>query len=183
MFFCFFLIASSRFYFQGENMKLISLLTILILAAACGKDGGGSSASSSAKNGSCSLDGRAVACESIQGADGLGVDLLDSMVDVPVKIADSDITFLADKTATSQGRRISCKTSVKNGEVYRFALRGSKLLVMTATGSFEMDRLTDGSALLGTWSWKGYEEGGTHVIKTMSFLSDTRVILKTNCEL
>lgn len=163
-------------------MRFVSLIFILILSVACGKDGGGGSSSSS-KSGSCSLNGRSVACQSIQGADGLGVDLLDAMIDVPIKIQDAEITFLADKSAMSTGRRINCKTSVKNGEVYRFALRGSRLLLMTPSGSYEMDRLTDGSGIVGTWAWKGYEDQGTHVIRQMSFLSETRVIMRTNCEL
>ena len=113
-------------------MKLVSLLAILILSVSCGKDGGGSSGSSS-KSG-CELNGRAVQCEQINGADGLGVDLLETMVDAPYVLEGSEIKFTQDKTATSQGRRISCQTSVKNGEVYRYALRGDRLLVMTSSG-------------------------------------------------
>lgn len=162
-------------------MKLVSLLAILILSVSCGKDGGGSSSSS--KRGICELNGRAVQCEQINGADGLGVDLLETMVDVPVVIDGSEIRFTQDKTATSQGRRISCQTSVKNGEVYRFALRGDRLLIMTASGSYEMDKLSDGEGLIGTWKWKGYVDQGTHLIRQMSFLSNSRVILRTSCEL
>lgn len=163
-------------------MKLVSLLAILILSVSCGKDGGGSAGSSS-KHGVCELNGRAIQCEQINGADGLGVDLLETMVDVPVTIDGSEIKFTQDKTATSQGRRINCQTSVKNGEVYRFAQRGDSLLIMTASGSYEMTKLSDGAGLLGTWMWKGYVDSGTHIIKQMSFLSNTRVILRTSCEL
>lgn len=164
-------------------MKLVSLLAVLILTIACGKDGGSGGSSIGEKDGGCSLNGRAVACETIQGADGLGVDLLETMIDVPVKITDSEISFQSDKSSTEQGRRISCKTAVKNGEIYRIALRGNRLLVMTGNGTFEMDRLTDGSSLLGTWAWKGYEDNGAHIIRQMSFLSESRVIMRTNCEL
>jgi hypothetical protein len=170
------------FIFQGENMKLVSLIAILILTVACGKDGG-SKGSAATPSDSCNLNGRAVACQSIQGTDGQGVDLLESMIDVPVKISESEITFLADKSATSQGRRISCKTAVKNGEVYRFAVRGDTLLVMTSTGSYELNRHTDGTNVLGTWSGKTYMDEGTHLIRQMSFLSDSRVIITTYCEL
>jgi hypothetical protein len=180
--FYYFLIVSFQFFIQGENMKLVSLLAILILSVSCGKDGGGSAGSSS-KSGACELNGRAVQCEQINGADGLGVDLLETMIDAPVVIEGSEIKFMADKTATSQGRRISCQTSVKNGEIYRFALRGSGLLVMTASGSYEMEKLSDGVGLLGTYKWNGYVDQGTHVIRQMSFLSNSRVILRTSCEL
>lgn len=163
-------------------MRLFSLFVILILSASCGKDGGGSSSSQKGR-GVCDLNGRAVQCETIRGADGLGIDLLESMIDVPVKLQDSDMTFLAEKTATSTGRRITCKTSVKNGEVYRIALRGDRLLVMTGEGTFEMERLNDGAGINGAWAWKGYIDEGTHLIRQMTILNSNRVIMRTNCEL
>ena len=163
-------------------MRLVSLFAILTLLAACGKEsgGGGSSASS---GGGCNLNGRAVACESIRGADGQGVDLLESMVDAPIQVTDSSITFLADKSSSEQGRRISCPTSVRNGEVYSYALRGDVLLLTTATEQIEMHRLNDSTGLMGAWAWKGYVDDGTHMIRQMSFLSDKRVIMRTSCEL
>lgn len=163
-------------------MRLVSLLAILMIAASCGKDGG-SSSSSTKSRGVCDLNGRAVACESIQGADGQGIDLLESVIDVPVKIENADITFLADKSAMATGRRINCSTSVKNGEVYRFALRGERLLVMTGSGSYEMNRLSEGSGLTGAWVWKGYIDQGTHVIRNMTFIGNSRVVMRTQCEL
>jgi hypothetical protein len=105
------------------------------------------------------------------------------VIDVPVKIENADITFLADKSAQATGRRINCTTSVKNGEVYRFALRGDKLLVMTGSGSYEMTRLSDGDGIGGAWVWKGYVDQGTHVIKNMSILGNSRIVLRTQCEL
>jgi hypothetical protein len=162
-------------------MRLVSLCFVLLLYAACGQQGG--SGSSSSNDGRCNLNGRSVACESIRGADGQGIDLLDSMIDVPIKVQDAEITFMSDKVALAQGRRIDCRVAVKNGEVYRFAVRGDKLLVMTGEGSFEMERLNDGAGLLGTWFWKGYVDQGTHLIRQMTFLSTTRVIMKNVCEL
>lgn len=168
-------------------MRLVSLLVLLALSVSCGKDGGGSGGASSSStaqnNDSCDLNGRAVACESIRGADGQGIDLLESMIDVPVKITDADIQFLADKTSATEGRRISCQTQVKNGEIYRFALRGNTLVMMTGEGSYEMKRLNSGSGLVGTWIWKGYVEEGTHIIRQMTFLGSSRVIMRTSCEL
>lgn len=164
-------------------MRLVSLFAILMIAASCGKDGGGSSSSTTTKSGVCDLNGRAVACESIQGADGQGIDLLESVIDVPVKIENADITFLADKSAMATGRRINCSTSVKNGETYRFALRGERLLVMTGEGSYEMSRLSEGSGLSGAWVWKGYVDRGTHVIRNMTFIGNSRVVMRTQCEL
>lgn len=163
-------------------MKLVSLLFILVLSVACGQNGGGSS-SSSKSGSSCSLNGRSVACESIRGADGLGIDLLEAMVDVPVKVENSEITFLSDKSAVSNGRRIDCRVSVKNGEMYRFALRGSRLLLMTPEGSYEMTRLSDGEGLSGSWSWKGYVDDGMHLIRNVTFIGNNRMIMRNSCEL
>jgi hypothetical protein len=164
-------------------MRLVSLLFILILSASCGQESGEKSSSSPTKRGLCDLNGNSVDCQSITGADGQGIDLLESVIDVPVKIENADITFLADKSALSTGRRINCKTSVKNGEVYRFALRGEKLLIMTGAGNYEMERLSDGEGLTGAWVWKGYVDQGTHIIRSMTFLSNNRVVLRTSCEL
>lgn len=165
-------------------MRLVTLFAILILSVSCGKDGGGSSSSSTtSRRGLCDLNGSDVACETIQGADGEGIDLLESAIDVPVKIQGSDITFMSDKSSIATGRRINCKTAVKNGEVYRFALRGDKLLIMNSEGSYEMSRLSDGEGINGAWMWKGYIEQGTHVFKKLTIINDSRAILRTTCEL
>lgn len=166
-------------------MRLVSLFALLMLSVSCGQDGGGSSSSKVAQreDASCELNGRSVACGSIRGADGEGVDLLESLVDVPVRISNSDIQFLADKTSTAQGRRISCNTQVKNGELYRFALRGDKLIIMTNNGTYEMRRSNGGGDLTGSWVWDGYVDEGTHMIRYMTFIGNNRVIMRTTCEL
>lgn len=164
-------------------MRLVSLLAILILSISCGKDGGGGSSSSdSTRRGLCDLNGSAVSCESIQGADGQGIDLLETAIDVPIKIEGTDITFMADKSSVATGRRINCNTAVKKGEVYRFALRGDRLLVMTGEGSYEMQRISDGEGVNGAWTWKGYVEQGKHVIRNLTIIGN-RAILRTSCEL
>jgi len=166
-------------------MRFLSLLFTLILSVSCGQGGGGGGGGTSSQNndGSCTQDGRSVACETIRGADGQGIDLLDSMIEVPVKIQDTEMTFLSDKTALSQGRRIECRVGVKSGEIYRFAVRGQRLLLMTADGTIEMDRLNDGSGINGTWVWKGYVDNGAHIIRQMTVLNNSKVIMKTSCEL
>jgi hypothetical protein len=163
-------------------MRLIFLLTSLHLFVSCGQDITGSS-SRTPKDGYCDLNGTRVACETIQEGDGEGVDLLESVIEVPVKIDNSDITFLADKTDISVGRRINCKSSVKNGEVYRFALRDGKLLLMTGSGSYEMERLSDGEDINGAWMWRGYVDEGTHLIRSMTIVNNRLAILRTTCEL
>lgn len=191
-------------------MKLASLILILMLSVSCGNDSGSSGRSgggngngngSVSGNGSvteggiteeaqastdsalCNLNGREVACETMRGADGQGVDLLESMIDVPVKISGADIQFMADKTSTAQGRRISCDAKVKSGEIYRYALRGDTLILMTGEGSFEYNRLISGTGLTGAWKWKGYVDDGAYMIRQITFLGENRVVIRHNCEL
>lgn len=165
-------------------MRLLPLIFILSLVAACGKQSTTSSSSRQNQEDTCQLNGQAVECESIRGADGLGVDLLDTVIDVPVEISNSEITFLAPKSSFAEGRRISCKTQVQSGEVYRYSLEGNTLRLQTDGGSFNMKKLNDEkNGISGTWAWKGYVDQGTHVIKTISFIGTNRAILKTHCEL
>ena len=171
-------------------MKLASLIFIVMLSVSCGKDGGSSGGGGGAKESQtsaestlCNLNGREVACESMRGADGQGVDLLESMIDVPVKISGADIQFMADKTSSAQGRRISCVAKVKAGEIYRYALRGDSLILMTGEGSFEYKRLNSGTGLIGAWKWKGYVDDGAHMMRQITFLGENRVVIRHNCEL
>jgi hypothetical protein len=163
-------------------MRILGSLFLLLILSACGNDGGSGSKSKQADNG-CNLNGSVVPCQSIRGADGLGVDLLETMIDVPAKVQDTEVTFLADKSSMATGRRITCKTVVKNGEVYRIAVRGDSLLVITGEGSYEMSRLNGEGGHHGTWVWKGYVEEGTHIIRQLTFIGNSRVILRTTCEL
>ena len=162
-------------------MRLVVLFVALALSVSCGKDGGNKSSLTEA-NGICSENDRSAGCL-IQGADGLGVDLLEAMIDVPVKIQDTQVTFLADRSSVSTGRRINCKTAVRNGEVYQVTLSGDRLLVVSSDGSYEFDRFNNSTGIDGTWVWKGYGDDGTHMIRQMSFLSNNRVIIRANCEL
>lgn len=170
-------------------MRSIFLMSLLTLAVSCGQQGGssgsksGPSAEDDSTNRGCTLNGRAVACESIEGADGLGVDLLESMIDVQIETTDSRITFLEDKTSNSQGRRIDCLTEVKDRESYSYSLSGDNLTISNHHGKYTMKRLNDSKGILGAWAWNGYIDRGTHVIRQMTFLSKNRVIMRTSCEL
>jgi hypothetical protein len=162
-------------------MKLVPFVLFIFILVSCGQDT--KSSSSTGRRGLCDLNGNSVDCSAIEGADGQGIDLLNAMIEVPVKIQDSDITFLADKTSSSTGRRITCKTSVRNGEVYRFALRGDGLILMTEQGTFEFTRISDGEGLQGAWTWKGYVDQGMHLIRNITFVENNRVIIRNHCEL
>lgn len=164
-------------------MKFVPLMLLLTLAAACGQNGGDGGNASADSKGLCNLNGNAVPCSSVSESDGMGVDLLEVMVDVPVKIQGADITFLSDKSSVLKGRRIDCSLNVKNGEVYRYAIRGDKLLLMTSEGSFEMEKTSDGEGINGAWFWQGYIEEGIHILRHITVISPNRMIFRTTCEL
>lgn len=171
-------------------MRPIFVFSFLLILAACGKESGGRGKSTDGTGTTtttsvdgCKLNGRSVACESIRGADGLGVDLLESMVDVPIQVTDTSITFMSDKTSNSQGRRIDCPTMVKEGETISYEVQGDSLHITTSDGKFTYQRLNASEGLTGSWMWKGYEGIGQHIIRQLSFLSKTRVIMRTSCEI
>ncbi len=163
-------------------MRIPFLFFVLLLLASCGRDGGGGASSSVTRRGLCDLNGRDVDCATIRGADGEGIDLLEAVIDVPVKVSNGEITFLADRASQTQGRRIDCRIAVRNGERYGFTVRGDALTLTTSDGALEMDRISDGEGLTGAWMWKGYVDQGTHIIRKLTVVED-RAILRTHCEL
>jgi hypothetical protein len=176
----------SIYFLQGKNMKLVYLFFFLASLGSCGQktqEKSGENELFPNDKERCVLNGKNVPCKSLEIADGLGIDILESMIEVPVIMSNSEITFLEDKKNQSTGRRITCATSVKNGEVYKLIPRGENLLVMTSLGSYEMKRLSEGEGILGAWVWNGYVDQGTHVIKNMTILDFDRVVLRTTCEL
>lgn len=160
-------------------MKVVLFLISLSLLVSCGKD---SSVSSKDSTG-CNLNGRSVACENIQGADGQGIDLLESMVDASIEVTDSSITFLSERTSLVEGRRISCSTAVEQGETYSYSVNGDTLTITARDKKLEFKRLNASEGLIGAWAWRGYEGEGAYIIRQMTFLSKNRAILRTVCEL
>jgi hypothetical protein len=161
-------------------MRGLSFLVLGFLLVSCGKSDSNHSSSQQQQQAPqeapvCNSDEPSSAC--------IGVDLLETMIDVPVSFQDGALTFLADKNVAAKGNRITCTTRVRNGESYRLNLNGNKLTVMTSMGSYDMDRLDEGTELTGSWAWNGYIDGGVYIIKTLTFVGTNRVIMKTNCEL
>ncbi len=158
------------------------LLVILTLTAlvSCGKNGGGSS-SRSPQAQQCEVDGRSVSCDSIY--DGLGVDLLDSQIDVPATVSSSDIAFNESRTTETQGRRIECTTSVMKGDVYHYSISGDTLFLDTPAGNLQMKKVHGDGGVVGTWKWTGIVDGATYQTKLLTVLKGmNRVIMKTVCE-
>lgn len=162
-------------------MRLISVFLMFLLAISCGKQS--SSSRVSDKNGLCNLNGNMVPCMTMsETADGLGIDLLDVQVDVPVQISGSQIMFMETKMDQASGRRISCDVGVKSGEAYQYSLSGDTLTLTTSGGSYNYNR-NSGSGINGNWVWRGYVDRGTHIIKQISIVNGARAILKSHCEM
>jgi hypothetical protein len=153
-------------------MKVLVLLSMLVLAVSCGNDGGGSGSG---------LQQRQESPDLIY--DGLGVDLLDVMVDVPASVSDSEITFLDSKSQTLKGRRITCALGVNKDEVYYYRVTGDSLFLQTGAGPMEMTRTSGGPGIVGTWKWKGTVQDLTYKVRTMTvFRGMNRVIIRASCE-
>ena len=163
-------------------MRSVFLLITALICLSCGKNGVGTNDSPSLQE-ICDLDGNSSSCETIQGVDGSGIDLLESMIDVKVRISDSEILFLEDKKSISTGEKIVCETSVRTGENYQFNLRGNRLWIKTLNGSYQLARLNDGEGLNGTWIWKGLLSQGTQIFRSFTFVGTNQVIMRTSCEL
>lgn len=168
-------------------MRIFSLL-LLVLVASCGKD------SSSSKNSferqeeevngeKCLLNHQWVKCSSLADADGQGVDILDTLIDIPAQVGNGVITFSQSAVSTDQGRRISCTTKVQASESYRYELQGDTLIIDMNGAKFEYKRFSGGPGVKGSWTWKGYLDRGTLNVKTLTIIGSNRVILRDHCEL
>ncbi|HLW57743.1 MAG TPA: hypothetical protein VKY27_10180 [Bacteriovoracaceae bacterium] len=131
----------------------------------------------------CLLNHKWVKCSTLQEADGQGVDVLDTLIDVPAQVGNGVITFTQSAISRDQGRRISCVTQVENGDTYKYTLQGSTLIVDTDQGRFEYKRFSGGPGVKGSWMWKGYIGTGTLNVKTLTVIGNNRVILRDHCEL
>lgn len=155
-------------------MRLFLLFFVFILTSACGKQ-------SSSSGGALEESGPSL--HGMKEADGQGVDLLDAVIDVPIEVRGSEITFLASKSSQEIGRRISCRMAVNNGESYRYDLEGERLRITTPENSYLLRRLNnEKNGIIGAWVWKGVEDGYL-VRRIFSFISEKRLIMKTHCEL
>ncbi len=159
-------------------MKLFFLIILYFFCISCGKHSDASSLSISETR-QCVLNDGLKSCDSGD----TGAELLEVMVDVPVTISSDEILFLADRQSRVTGRKISCEINVKRGEVYKYTLVDTTLGLETKEGLLELIRLSDGEGVKGAWSWNAYADQGVHIIKNVTIIDSTRIILRTYCEL
>lgn len=168
-------------------MKALSLL-LLISIVGCGKETTSSSNKSSAKQEeqskeNCLLNHKWVKCSSLQEADGQGVDVLDTLIDVSAEVGNGTIRFTQPAVSRDQGRRITCITQVETNDTLRYLLQGDTLIVDANDARYEYHRFSGGPGVKGSWMWKGYKDRGTLNVKTMTIIGNNRVILRDHCEL
>ncbi len=161
-------------------MRFLLMIVLLSAVVACGKNGG-SGSGSSPESQQCEINGEVVSCDSVY--DGLGVDILDAMIDVPATVTASTITFNQARAVKTEGRRINCAASVNSGDVYRYTVNGNALYLDTPAGNISMKRVHGEGGVIGTWKWSGIVDGATYQTKLMTVVkSMNRVIMKTTCE-
>jgi hypothetical protein len=162
--------------------RIFVLLCTGMICFSCGKSGVVSQNTRSLEE-SCDVNGNLLSCETVEGGEGSGVDILEAVIDVKVKTNETEIIFLEDKRFQSFGERITCEVSVRAGEVYQYNLSENKLWVKISNESLEWERLNDGDGLNGTWIWRGILPQGTIVRRSLSIVGTNQVIMRTNCEL
>lgn len=159
-------------------MRIFFILLTVTALVSCGKDGGGS--------GSGNKKDVAQEQEFSEGInDGLGWDGLEAVVQSPVMVTSSDITFRSSKASSVRGSRIECSLSITAGESYQYSVSGDTLFLQTPNGNYEYARINPGtgSDISGTWKWFGQVDDYTLIHKTL-FVSNNKqtAILRTNCE-
>jgi hypothetical protein len=162
-------------------MKLVFLVFSLLIFASCGQTSGDSSVNSTFRE-ICNLNVTDDSCAVDTVDDRYGIDLLEAAIEVPIKIQNDEIIFLDNKSFLSTGARIKCGITVNNGEVYRFTFKADKLTIKTKSEIYEMDKISEGNDLNGTWVSKESKDLGVFVIRTLAIINSSRAVIRKSCE-
>lgn len=158
-------------------MRLFLAIMILTVLVSCGKD----DSVKNPQNENRRATTETTTADSIY--DGLGVDILETTIDIPAIVSSDEITFTEDKSMKSEGRRINCSSSVNKGEIYRYSIKGNTLYLSTSAGNIDMKRVQGEGGIAGTWTWAGITYGKTYQTRLLTVIkSMNRVIMKTICE-
>lgn len=111
------------------------------------------------------------------------VDLLDVSLDVPIEISGNKIIFKQAAADSLEGASSSCSINVSSDEAYTFQVDGNVLEIKTSAGKkLSFRRVSgSGSSIIGSWTGKSIE-GSQLVLRKMTFVSDSRVVMRTHCE-
>jgi hypothetical protein len=162
-------------------MRFFLSIVFLLSLSSCGKEIRSTTSTRSEKP--CVVNLLTNRCDPIQGTESDGVEILETVLEVAINIQGQEITFLSDKSSVSVGKKMTCAMNVTKDEVHRFALRGEKLLILSAQGSYEFENQSEEEGLGGHWVWTGYVNGGVLEIRQLSLVGKNRLILRKTCEL
>jgi hypothetical protein len=111
------------------------------------------------------------------------VDLLDVSLDVPIEISGNKIIFKQAANDSLEGASSSCSINVASEEAYSFKVDGDALEINTSAGKKMSFRRISGSAnsIIGSWTGK-FIEGSQLVLRRMTFVSESRLVMRTHCE-
>jgi hypothetical protein len=161
-------------------MRFFLLIAITLSFSSCGKNPSAFKTENNER--SCVVNLDTNRCDPIQGNEGSGIEILETVLEVPINIQGEEITFLAGKNAIVVGKKLKCEINISKGEIHRFELRGDKLLILSPQGSFEFENQSEGEGLGGHWVWKGYVDNGILEIRQLYFVGKNRLILRKTCE-
>lgn len=135
------------------------------------------------QNGSSSKSGSGEQREEDYVTDIREVDLLDVALDVPVEVSGSQIMFKQSVNNSLTGMRVTCSAAVQNGETYSYKLDGNSLTLKTSSGEqMKLKRVSGGGgSIVGSWSGKS-SGNGMLVQRRITFVSESRMIMRTHCE-
>ena len=154
-------------------MRFLLIAFLSTLVVSCGQSG------SSSKSGTSEDDRQ----NEEYVTDVREVDLLDVAMDVPVEISGNKIIFKQSVADSASGVRSSCNVSVTSGEAYSYSVDGSKLTLKTSSGEkMNLTRVSgSGNSIVGSWTGKTYK-GDQLVLRRVTFVSESRLVMRTHCE-
>ncbi len=111
------------------------------------------------------------------------VDLLDVSLDVPIEISGNKILFKQAGSDALEGANSSCSINVSPEEAYSFKVNGDALEIKTSAGKkMSFQRISgSGNSIVGSWTGK-FREGSQLVMRKMTFVSESRLVMRTHCE-
>lgn len=111
------------------------------------------------------------------------VDLLDVSLDVPIEISGNKIVFKQAANDALEGSNSSCSITVASDEAYSFKVDGNALEIKTSAGKkMSFQRISgSGNNIVGSWTGKS-REGSQLVMRKMTFVSESRLVMRTHCE-
>ncbi len=161
-------------------MRLFLIVVIAFSFSSCGKNPDPLKLSNNDRP--CVLNLYTNRCDPIQGNESSGIEILETVLDVPINIQADEITFLSEKKSIVVGKKMNCEINVTKGEIHRFEIKSGKLAILSPQGASIFENQSEGENLSGHWVWRGYLDNGVLEIRQLFFVGTKRLILRKTCE-